>query len=118
MKQLIAAVCFTLAAMPLATAQDKAKDADKKAPVAVEKSMKADAPKAEKAKADAPKGDMAKGKGDEKKSAKGTEKSAKKEPTEKQKAQQDKMRACNKDAKDKNMKGDERKGFMKDCLKK
>lgn len=118
MKRVIAAVCLTLAAMPFAAAQDKAKDADKKAPMAVEKSMKTDAPKADKAKMDAPKGDMSKAKSDEKKSAKGAEKSAKKEPTEKQKAQQDKMRACSKDAKDKNMKGDERKGFMKDCLKK
>jgi hypothetical protein len=30
--------------------------------------------------------------------------------------QQDRMRACNKDAKDKTLKGDERKAFMKDCL--
>ena len=116
MKQLIAAVCFMLAATPFAAAQDKAKDADKKAPMAAEKSMKAEAPKADKAKADAPKGEMAKG--DDKKSAKGAEKTAKKEPSEKQKAQQDKMRSCSKEAKDKNMKGDERKGFMKDCMKK
>ena len=45
-------------------------------------------------------------------------KSAKKEPTEKQKAQQDKMRACSKEAKDKAMKGDQRKTFMSDCMKK
>ena len=32
--------------------------------------------------------------------------------------QQDKMKACNKDAKDKALKGDERKKFMSDCLKK
>jgi hypothetical protein len=108
MKQIIAAVCFMLGAMPFAYAQDKAKDADKKAPVAAEKSMKSEAPK----------GDMSKAKGDEKKSAKGAEKTAKKEPSEKQKAQQDKMRSCSKEAKDKNMKGDERKGFMKDCMKK
>ena len=38
MKQLIATICFTLAAMPLAFAQDKAKDMDKKAPAAMEKS--------------------------------------------------------------------------------
>lgn len=30
--------------------------------------------------------------------------------------QQDKMKACNKDAGDKKLKGDERKAFMKDCL--
>ena len=31
---------------------------------------------------------------------------------------QDKMKACNKDAKEKALKGDERKKFMSDCLKK
>jgi hypothetical protein len=35
----------------------------------------------------------------------------------KQKAQQDKMTACNKEAGDKKMKGDERKAFMQNCLK-
>ena len=42
---------------------------------------------------------------------------AKKEPTEKQKAQQERMKDCNKQAADKKMKGDERKGFMSSCLK-
>jgi hypothetical protein len=32
--------------------------------------------------------------------------------------QQDKMKACSKDAKEKALKGDERKKFMSDCLKK
>ena len=32
--------------------------------------------------------------------------------------QQDKMKACNKDAGEKKLKGDERKAFMKDCLSK
>ena len=32
--------------------------------------------------------------------------------------QQEKMKSCNKDAKDKALKGDERKKFMSDCLKK
>ena len=41
----------------------------------------------------------------------------KKEPSEKQKAQQNKMKDCNKQAGDKKMKGDERKGFMSSCLK-
>ena len=41
----------------------------------------------------------------------------KKEPSEKQKAQQAKMKSCNKDAADKKLKGDERKKFMSDCLK-
>jgi hypothetical protein len=38
--------------------------------------------------------------------------------SEKQTAQQDKMKSCNKEAGDKKMKGDERKAFMKDCLSK
>ena len=54
----------------------------------------------------------------EKKAGAPAPKSAKKEPTEKQKAQQDKMRSCSKEAKEKGMKGDERKTFMKDCMKK
>lgn len=33
-------------------------------------------------------------------------------------SQQDKMKTCNADAKTKALKGDERKAFMKDCLKK
>ena len=45
------------------------------------------------------------------------DKSAKKEPSEKQKAQQERMKACNKDAADKKLKGDERKKFMSSCLK-
>ena len=32
--------------------------------------------------------------------------------------QQEKMKSCNKEAKDKALKGDERKKFMSDCLKK
>lgn len=95
MKRLIAVMCFLLAATPYAMAQDKSKADAKKAPVAAEKSAKADAPKG---KADA-------------------RKSAKKEPSEKQKAQQARMSACSKEAKDKNMKGDERRKFMKECLK-
>ena len=38
--------------------------------------------------------------------------------SDKQKAQQEKMKSCNKDAGDKKMKGDDRKKFMKDCLSK
>jgi hypothetical protein len=41
---------------------------------------------------------------------------AKKPPTEKQKAQQDKMKSCSKDASDKKLKGDERKKFMSGCM--
>ena len=57
-----------------------------------------------------------KAKADDKKAVPAAEKS-KKEPTEKQKAQQVKMKSCNKDAADKKLKGDERKKFMSDCLK-
>lgn len=77
MKQLMAVMCFMLAAAPVFAA-DKS---DSKAPVAASKS-------------------------------------AKKEPSAKQKAQQDKMRSCSKEAKDKGMKGDQRKTFMSDCMKK
>ncbi len=41
---------------------------------------------------------------------------AKKAPSPAQLAQQDKMKACNKDATAKALKGDERKAFMKSCL--
>ena len=40
-----------------------------------------------------------------------------KAPTEKKKAQQDRMKACSKEASDKKLKGDERKGFMSTCMK-
>ena len=43
---------------------------------------------------------------------------ARKEPTEKQKAHQQKMKDCSKQAGDKKLKGNERKKFMKDCLSK
>ena len=46
MKHLIAVVCFMLAAAPLALAQEKAKDAEKKTATATEKASKAEAPKA------------------------------------------------------------------------
>lgn len=41
---------------------------------------------------------------------------AKKEPSPAQQAQQEKMKACNADAGKKELKGDERKKFMSDCL--
>lgn len=40
----------------------------------------------------------------------------KKEPSAAQKAQQEKMKACNADAGTKQLKGDERKKFMSECL--
>jgi hypothetical protein len=55
-----------------------------------------------------------KAKTDDKKAAPAAEK-MKKEPTEKQKAQQERMKNCNDKATDK--KGDERKKFMSSCLK-
>ena len=45
------------------------------------------------------------------------EKAAKKEPTAKQQAQQEKMRACSREAKDKKLRHEERKKFMSQCLK-
>ena len=41
---------------------------------------------------------------------------AKKEPSPAQQAQQEKMKACNADAGKKELKGDERKKFMSECL--
>ena len=55
-----------------------------------------------------------KAKTDDKKAAPAAEK-MKKEPTAKQKAQQERMKGCNDKATDK--KGDERKKFMSSCLK-
>lgn len=43
---------------------------------------------------------------------------AKKAPSTVQVVQQEKMKACNKEAKDKALQGDERKKFIRDCLKK
>ena len=40
-----------------------------------------------------------------------------KEPSEKQKAQQERMKDCNAKAGDKGMQGDDRKKFMSSCLK-
>ena len=113
MKKLIAALCFMFAVSPLALAQDKAKDAEKKAAPA-----KAAETKAAPAKAEEKKGAPAKA--DEKKAApaKAEKKAkAKKEPSEKQKAQQKKMKDCSKEAGDKKLKGDERKKFMSGCMK-
>ena len=55
-----------------------------------------------------------KAKADEKKAAPATEK-AKKEPTEAQKKQQDRMKSCTEKAGDR--KGDDRKKYMSTCLK-
>ena len=45
------------------------------------------------------------------------EKAAKKEPTEAQKKQQQRMADCNKQAEAKKLEGDARKKFMSSCLK-
>jgi hypothetical protein len=45
-------------------------------------------------------------------------KPAKKEPSPAQKAQREKMRTCNAEASKNELKGDERKKFMSECLKK
>src|SRR6266545_3372408 len=112
MRRVAAAVCFVLAVTPFAFAQDKAKDAEKKAPVAAEKSAKPETPKgaqtaSERAKGSTMNAEMA---------PKGSE-SAKKEPTAKQKAREVKKN-CEKEAKSKKLKGDERKKFMKECTAK
>ena len=46
-----------------------------------------------------------------------TDSAPKKEPSAKQKAQRQKMKDCSKNAKDKGLKGDERKQFMSNCMK-
>lgn len=89
-----AAMGLVLMASPLAFAQDKGKADEKGA---------ASAPAASKA--------------GEKKAAKAGKQQQKREPTAKQKAQQEKMRACSKEARTKNLKGDERKKFMGSCMK-
>ena len=128
MKQIVAAVCFMLAAAPLAIAQDKAKT-DRPAPVA-EKSTKADAPSKEpsdKQKAQQARMKECAGKAGDRKDeerrkfmsaclkADAVVVDAK---SDKRTAQQDKMKSCNKEAAEQKMKGDERKSFMKDCLAK
>jgi len=52
-----------------------------------------------------------KGAGDRKPSA------ARKAPTEKQLAHQQKLKDCSRQARDRKLKGDERKSFMRTCLK-
>ena len=96
--------CMTLAASPLALAQDKGK-APSEAQKKQQERMKSCNEKA---------GDR---KGDDRKKfmsacLKGQDSGA----SAKQKAQQDRMRDCNKQASAKAMKGDERKKFMSSCL--
>lgn len=44
------------------------------------------------------------------------EEKPKKEPTQAQKEQRERMKTCNQEAKTQALKGDERKAFMKECL--
>ena len=114
MKTTIAVLCLMLAAAPLTFAQDKAKDADRKA-TAAEKSPKPEVPKGAQTASDKTKGSTQ----DAEISPKAEQ--TKKEPSEKQKkrsAQKAKKSDCNKQAKEGKMKGDERKKFMKECLSK
>ena len=114
MKIPIALLCLMFAAAPVTFAQDKAKDAERKA-TAAEKSPKREVPKGAQTASDKAAG-----------STMGAEMSPKgeqmkKEPSEKQKkksAQQAKMSDCSKQAKEAKMKGDERRKFMKECLSK
>jgi flagellum-specific peptidoglycan hydrolase FlgJ len=124
-------VCFMLAAPPFALAQDKAKDAAGKAAPAVEvkvDKVKSDEKKSDKAKrTEAQKANDARvkecnaqageKKGDErKKFMVSCMKSQKKADDDKNKAQRERQRSCDKIAKDKKVKSDDRKAFMQDCL--
>ena len=131
MKQLIAVVCLTLAG-PLALAQDKSKDVEKKSPMTAQSSAKGgDTKKEPTAKQKAQQERMkdcstqaGERKGDDRKKfmstcLKGGAMDTKADKGSAQKtAQQEKMKSCNKDAGDKKMKGAERQAFMKDCLAK
>jgi psiF repeat len=89
MNQFIAALCLMLGTVTFTFAQEKAKDAGQKtAPVAEKAAKKGDAPKAAE---------------------------NKNEATEKQKAQQSRMKDCTDKAGER--KGDDRKRFMSSCLK-
>jgi hypothetical protein len=111
MKRLITAACLMIAMVPFAFAQDKAKDAEKKAPVATSKSAKPETPKgaqiaSEKAKSSTMEAEM---------SAKGEQ--MKKEPSAKAKAREAKKN-CEKQAREQKLKGDARKAFVNECTAK
>lgn len=92
MNKLILAAATSLLAANLALAQTAA-------PAATEKKPAAAAPAAEK------------------KTTAAAPAAGKKAPSEKQLKQQERMKACNKDAGDKKLKGADRKKFMSECLK-
>jgi hypothetical protein len=108
MKKLIAAMCFMLAAAPLAMGQDKAKKEPSEKQKAQQERMKDCNAKA---------GDKGMKGDDRNKFMSSCLKGEEPGPSAKQKGQQDKMAACNKQAGDKGMKGDDRKKFMSACLK-
>ena len=97
MKRLVVALCLAVAATSCAFAQEK-KDTDPKASVASE-TTKHDTRTS-----------------DDQKAGSRDAKSVKREPTEKQKATQARMKECAAKAGDR--KGDERKKFMSECLSK
>ncbi|HUL91043.1 MAG TPA: PsiF family protein [Burkholderiales bacterium] len=99
-------LCMTLAAAPLALAQDKAKA---KAPTEAQKKQQ------ERMKSCNDKAGDRKGE-DRKKFMSGCLKGQDAGPSAAQKAQQDRMKDCNKQANLKNMKGEDRKKFMSSCL--
>lgn len=113
MKRLITALCFALAAMPFAFASEGSQPP--KEPSEKQKAqqgrMKDCAAKA---------GDR---KGDDRNKfmsscLKGGDAGMKSDTATKKPAQQTRMGDCNKEAKEKNLKADERKKFMKECLSK
>ena len=109
MNKLIAMMCFMVAALPLAFAQDKAKDDTRKAAPAAE--VKAGTGKDADKKSE-------KSKGDEKKveKAKRERTDAQKANDDKNKARKERQRTCDKMAKDKKLTSEDRKAFMGDCL--
>jgi hypothetical protein len=96
--------CMTLAAAPLALAQDKAK-----APTEAQKKQQERMSACNKQAGDR-KGE------DRKKFMSGCLKGQESQASAKQKAQQDRMKDCNKQANLKSMKGEDRKKFMSSCL--
>jgi hypothetical protein len=109
MKRLIALICLSLAFAASTPAlagaqQDKMKMCNKEA---ADKALKGDERMA-----------FMKDCLSKKAEAPAAEKTAEAAPAaDKKTAQQDKMKNCNKEAKDKALKGDERKKFMSSCLK-
>lgn len=104
---------------------DKGKDAEKKSEKSKGDDKKADQPKKERTPAQKANDERLKDcnaqagekKGDERQKFMGAcMKAAKKAGDDKKKAQQSRTGACNKKADGKKLKGDDRKGFMKECL--